>query len=142
MVAYEIKELAKQTAVATQDIKRQIEEIQSSTVHTVGVINQVVGVIAGINESVTAITSAVEEQSAATREIAENIAQASSGIAEVTVNVANCSEAAAMIASDICLVDTAISGIFDSSKQGRQVADTLHDLAKGQQELVGQFKFA
>lgn len=142
VVANEIKELAKQTAVATQDIKRQIEEIQSSTVHTVGVINQVVGVIAGINESVTAITSAVEEQSAATREIAENIAQASSGISEVTVNVANCSEAAAMIASDISLVDTAITGIFDSSKQGRQVADTLHDLAKGQQELVGQFKFA
>lgn len=142
VVANEIKELAKQTAVATQDIKQQIEEIQSSTVHTVGVINQVVGVIAGINESVTAITSAVEEQSAATREIAENIAQASSGIVEVTVNVANCSEAAAMIASDISLVDTAISGIFDSSKQGRQVADTLHDLAKGQQELVGQFKFA
>lgn len=142
VVANEIKELAKQTAVATQDIKRQIEEIQSSTAKTVGVINQVVGVIGGINESVTAITTAVEEQSAATREIAENIAQASSGIAEVTVNVANCSEAAAMIASDISLVDTAISGIFDSSKQGRQVAETLHALAKGQQELVGQFKFA
>lgn len=62
-------------------------------------------------------------------------------IAEVSINVINAFKAAAMISCDISLFATAIGDIFESNKQGLHV-DTLHDLAQGQQELVGQFKFA
>lgn len=85
--ANEIKELAKQTALATQDIKKQIEEVQDTTSETVKEINQISEVINSVNEIVASISTAVGEQSAATQEIAVNIAQASRGMEQMSESV-------------------------------------------------------
>lgn len=77
VVANEIKELARQTAEATQDIKRRIEGIQDSTSGTVTKIQQISKVINDVNDIVSTIASSVEEQSVTTKEIATNVAQAS-----------------------------------------------------------------
>ncbi len=87
VVANEIKELAKQTAEATGDIKEKIEGIQGTTSTTVGQIAEITQVITDVNEVVANIATAVEQQSAATKEIATNVAQASTGIQEVNENV-------------------------------------------------------
>nr|WP_320010394.1 methyl-accepting chemotaxis protein [uncultured Desulfobulbus sp.] len=140
VVANEIKELARQTASATQDINRQIEEIQSSTTVTVAALDQVVGVMADINRTVVSITSAVEEQSVATQDIALNIGQASEGISEVTINIAHCSTASSMISEDISQVNMAVNNIAAGSRQTQKVAEDLGGLAANQQDLVDQFK--
>jgi methyl-accepting chemotaxis protein len=73
VVANEIKELAKQTAQATQEIKAKIEGIQGSTAGTVNQIEQITGVINEVNEIVGTIATAVEEQAATSREITEQL---------------------------------------------------------------------
>jgi methyl-accepting chemotaxis protein len=74
VVANEIKELAKQTANATQEIKEKIGGIQGTTSTTVRQITEITQVITIVNDVVTNIATAVEEQSAATLEIADNVA--------------------------------------------------------------------
>ena len=91
VVANEIKELAKQTAVATQDIKAQIAGVQGTTGETVDEIKEITDVIDKVSELVASIASAVTEQSVATEEIAKNIEQASMGLQEVNENVSQTS---------------------------------------------------
>jgi methyl-accepting chemotaxis protein len=140
VVANEIKELAKQTAAATHDIKKQIEEVQSTTSTTVAEINQITEVINNINEIVAVISTAVGEQSSATQEIATNIAQASQGMAEVNENVSQSSVVAASITRDIATVNTASSEISNSSHQVRDSAGALQQLAAKLKEIVDGFK--
>ena len=77
VVASEIKELARQTAQATRQIQERIEGVQSTARGTVNEINEVSTVIGNVNNIVTTIASAVEEQSIATTEISNNINSAS-----------------------------------------------------------------
>jgi methyl-accepting chemotaxis protein len=94
VVASEVKSLANQTAKATEDIAAQINAIQNATgsaVQAIGGIGQTIG---RINEIATTIASAVEEQGAATKEIARNVQQASAGTNEVSSNIANVTQAA------------------------------------------------
>ena len=79
VVAGEIKELARQTAEASGEIKKRVEGIQTNTAGTVNEINDVSEVVNEINAIVATIASAVEEQSATTREIVSNVSQASVG---------------------------------------------------------------
>ncbi len=132
VVANEIKELAKQTAGATQEIKDKINGIQSSTSGTVSQIQQITQVIGEINDIVTTIVSSVEEQSATTIEISDNISQASLGIQEVTENVAQSSTVADEVARDISDVSDAAQSmnqgsgnISDNSEKIRELADQL-----------------
>jgi len=140
VVANEIKELAKQTAAATHDIKKQIEEMQSTTTTTVGEINQISQVINNINEIVAVISSAVGEQSSATQEIATNIAQASQGMSEVNENVSQSSVVAASITKDIATVNSASAEIFQSSNQVKNSATELQQLAAKLKAIVDAFK--
>ncbi len=87
VVASEVKELADQTAKATDEIGSQITGIQTASEQAVGSIEMIGGTISKLNEIASAIAAAVEEQSAATREIARNIEQASSGTIEVSTNI-------------------------------------------------------
>ncbi|MFC1523273.1 methyl-accepting chemotaxis protein [Thermodesulfobacteriota bacterium] len=107
VVANEIKELARQTAGATGEIKSKIEGIQSSTDGTVDQIEQISKVINKVNEIVTGIASAAEEQSVTTGEIADNVIHASQGISEITNNVSQSSTVAQEVASDIAAVNLA-----------------------------------
>ncbi|MEK9279286.1 MULTISPECIES: methyl-accepting chemotaxis protein [unclassified Bradyrhizobium] len=84
VVAGEVKSLAAQTATATEEISRQVEEIQGATGQAVAAIRSIGGAISGIDEKMTAIAAAVEEQRAATTEISRNFQQAAQGTREVT----------------------------------------------------------
>jgi methyl-accepting chemotaxis protein len=94
VVAAEVKDLAGQTAKATEEIGQQIGGIQASTEESVTAIQEIGQTIGTINEISAAIASAVEEQGAATQEIARNVQQASSGTEEVNENISGVSQAA------------------------------------------------
>lgn len=140
VVANEIKELAKQTAMATQDIKKQIEEVQGTTSETVREINDITTVINRVNEIVATIASAVGEQSAATEEIARNIEQASMGLQEVNENVSQSSIVAGTIAEDVISVNTAAGEISASSSEVETSANDLLQAANDLSRVVGSFK--
>ncbi|MDR3436079.1 HAMP domain-containing methyl-accepting chemotaxis protein [Telmatospirillum sp.] len=94
VVAGEVKNLANQTARATEEIGTQIGAVQSATTQAVTAIGNIVGRIQEINEIASAIASAVEEQSAATAEIARNVQQAASGTHEVSSNISGVTRSA------------------------------------------------
>jgi methyl-accepting chemotaxis protein len=94
VVASEVKNLATQTAQATEDISAQIGAIQAATQSSVAAIGGIGNTIRQIDEIATAIAGAVEEQGAATREIASNVQQAAQGTAEVSSNIVGVTEAA------------------------------------------------
>ena len=139
VVANEIKELAKQTAGATQEIKSRIEGIQTSTSGTVHQIQQITQVISEINDIVTTIVSAVEEQSATTAEISDNISQASLGIQEVTENVAHSSTVADEVARDITNVSEAAHTMNQGSGDVNNNADRMRNLAHQLTQEVNKF---
>jgi methyl-accepting chemotaxis protein len=94
VVASEVKNLATQTAKATEDISRQITQIQSATREAVVAIQDIGTTIGEISEIAAAIAAAVEEQGSATQEIARNVQQAAAGTHEVTSNIAGVSRGA------------------------------------------------
>ena len=140
VVANEIKDLAKQTAQATLNIKGQIDDMQRTTQATVVEINEISEVIGGVNDIVATIATAVEEQTAATREIASNISQASQGIQEVNENVTQSSTVAVDIAKDISKVNLAATGISQSSKEVRTSSEDLQRMANELNTIVNSFK--
>jgi methyl-accepting chemotaxis protein len=140
VVANEIKDLAKQTAEATQEIKGKIGAIQGATNATVTEINQISTIINDVNEIVSSIASAVEEQSVTTKDIAGNVAQAADGIRTMNENIASSSAAADEIANDINGVSQSADEMSKSSGQVAMSAEELEDLAKKLNEMVGKFK--
>ena len=94
VVASEVKSLATQTAKATEDIGRQIAQIQGSTAEAVASIQGIGATIGEVSNIAAAIAAAVEEQGAATQEIARNVQQASAGTLAVTTNIAGVGEGA------------------------------------------------
>ena len=140
VVANEIKELAAQTAGATDEIRDRIEGIQSSVTGTVSTIEQISLVINQVNEIVASVTVSIEEQDEVARQIADNVGQASAGIMEVTENVAQSSTVSGQVAGDIVDVSHISSEITHSGEQVKQSADELATLATRLQRLVGNFK--
>ena len=140
VVANEIKELARQTAAATVDIKNQIGEMQSTTSATIEDITKISDVIVEINSVINAIATAVEEQSAATSEISGNIAQASQGIAEVNENVAQSSVVVADITRDVADINRQSNQVGEGAASVQTSAQSLSDLADQLALLVNKFK--
>ena len=93
VVATEVKALAEQTAKATEEIARQIGEVQGVTAQAVTAIGAITSRIREIDSVATSIAAAVEQQGAATQEIVRNVAQASVGTTEVTGNIAGVAQA-------------------------------------------------
>ena len=94
VVANEVKELAKETAKATEDISRKIEAIQQDTKGSVDSIREIGQVIAQINDISNTIASAVEEQTATANEMSRNVAEAAKGTAEIAQNITSVAQAA------------------------------------------------
>lgn len=140
VVANEIKELAKQTSEATLDIRQKIEAIQSSTSLTVGEMNEIKTVIRDINDIVSTIATAVEEQSASTAEIATNVSQAAQGIAEVNENVSQSSTVSQEISEEINEVSQTAGTINKDSEKVNNQASELLTLAEQLASIVNQFK--
>ena len=140
VVANEIKDLAKQTSEASLDIKNRIEDIQQSSSSSLSSIEEISKVIIDVNDIVSTIATAVEEQSSATSEIAQNINQASSGIEEVNSNVNQSSTVSAEISQEIIGVNESSREIVERSTQVKLSAEDLSKLAAKLDEMVGQFK--
>jgi methyl-accepting chemotaxis protein len=124
VVANEVKELAKETAKATEDISQKIEAIQADTKGAVSAIGQIGAVIAQINDISSTIASAVEEQTATTSEMSRNIAEAAKGSAEIVENISGVATAA-----------------FETSKGAantQEAATELSELAGNLQRIASQ----
>ncbi len=140
VVANEIKDLAKQTADATLEIKNQIDGIQNQTSSTVNEIQEISQVIKEINEIVVIVASAVEEQNVTTNEIAENISQATIGIQEVTENVSQSSAVAEEVARDISQVNQESNEIAQQSEALNSRATELKTLSEELKKVISIFK--
>ncbi|MEJ2638817.1 MAG: methyl-accepting chemotaxis protein, partial [Desulfosarcinaceae bacterium] len=140
VVANEIKELAKQTAEATLDIKEKIANIQTSSGATLDGIHEISQVISEVNDIVATIAASVEEQTSATTEISENINQASAGIQEVTESVTQSSTVAGEITQNITEVNQAAAEMASGSGQVKTSAGELSTLSETLNKMVARFK--
>jgi methyl-accepting chemotaxis protein len=127
VVANEVKDLAQETAKATEDIGRRVEAIQADTRAAVEAIGDVSTIIGRINDYQTTIASAVEEQTATTNEMSRNVAEAATGSSEIASNISGVASAA----------QTTSSGVT----QSQAAANELARLATELQQLVTQFRF-
>ena len=115
VVAHEVKNLAGQTGKATEDIAAQIGAIQEKTKTAVGAIEGIAATIARLAELSTAIAGAVEEQGAATAEIARNVDQASIGTRQVANNISGVADAAAQTGQMAQVVFTSANDLLSES---------------------------
>jgi methyl-accepting chemotaxis protein len=127
VVANEVKELAKQTAKATEDISRKIEAIQTDTKGAVEAIAQIGKIINQINDIQNTIASAVEEQTATTGEISRNVGEAAQGSNEIAQNITGVAQAA--------------RSTTEGASNTKASADELSKIALDLQKLVSQFKY-
>jgi methyl-accepting chemotaxis protein len=127
VVANEVKELAKETGKATEDISLKIEAIQTDTRSAVEAIAKITEIINRINDTQSTIASAVEEQTATTNEIGRNIHEAAKGSTEITLNITGVAEGARSTTS--------------GANETMTAADALSKMAEELRKLVGQFKY-
>jgi methyl-accepting chemotaxis protein len=121
VVANEVKELAKETAKATDDIARRIEAIQGDSRGAVSAIAEIAGVIRQINDISGTIASAVEEQAATTAEIGRNVEEAARGSTEIAGNITGVANAAQSTSEGVTNAQQAARGLA-------QMAAELHQL--------------
>jgi len=126
VVANEVKELAKQTAKATEDISRKITTIQVDTKGAVAAIGTVSGVIHQINSISATIATAVEEQSATTQEMTRNTSEAAAGAGEISVSIGGVAQAA--------------EGTLARAQESQKAAQELASIASELSRLMRQFK--
>ncbi len=139
VVATEIKQLAFQTAEATQEIKDKIELIQFSTAETVGQIDEVAMVINDVNSSVTTISVAVEEQSETSHEFAEKLRDTAQGIDEINRNISSSSISSKEISSDMADMDKSVREFSGSSTDVNNNSQELFKLAEKLKNMVDKF---
>ena len=140
VVANEIKELAKQTAAATEDIKNRIAAVQSSTSGGIAEIGKVTQVIHEVSDIVASIAAAIEEQSTVTKDIARNIGEASNGVRDANKRVGEASQATAEIAREIAGVDQAAGHMAEGGEQVKVSASELSRVAEQLQVTVQRFR--
>ena len=126
VVANEVKELAKQTAKATEDISQKITAIQEDTKRAVESIGSITSVINQVNDISGTIATAVEEQSATTNEMSRNVQEAAKGSGEISQNIQG--------------VATAAESTTRGAQESLKAAQQLSEMATQLQNLVEQFK--
>jgi methyl-accepting chemotaxis protein len=125
VVAKEVKDLAKETAKATEDISQRIETIQGDTRAAIEAINEISAIINKVNDTQATIATAVEQQTATTSEMSRSISEAATGSSEIARNIAGVADAAR---------NTTI-GADDSQHAATELARMASEL----QALVGDF---
>ncbi len=140
VVANEIKELAQQTARATEDIRTKIQGIQNVTGTTVHEIQQISRVINDVNAIVTTIAAAVEEQSVTTREITQSLGQASLGVQEINENVTQADSVMRDVARDVADVSSMAGTISSNAEDVLGSSTGLSTVSVTLSTLVNKFK--
>lgn len=126
VVANEVKDLAQETAKATEDISKRVEAIQADTDSAVSAISEISGIIAQINDYQMTIASAVEEQTATTNEMSRSIIEASTGSTSIADNIASVAAAA----------QTTTATVADTQRSAEELARMSTEL----QTLVARFR--
>ena len=127
VVANEVKELAKQTAKATEDIGRKIDAIQGDTKGAVKAIEEIGAIINQVNDISNSIASAVEEQTVTTNEIGRSVTEAAAGVGDIAKNIGGVATAA----------KNTTQGANDTQKAARE----LSEMAAGLQTVVSKYTF-
>ncbi len=140
VVATEVKELAKQTGDATEDIRKRVQGIQSSPSDAVTSIGEISGVITQVNEVSRVIATSVDEQSSTMKEIAQNVAQTASAAEVISTGVAESASASSEITQTIAGVDQTARLSAAGAEQTQKAGEGLSNLAEQLQSLVNQFK--
>jgi methyl-accepting chemotaxis protein len=117
VVANEVKELAKQSAAATEDIRLKIEEIQNNTAQAVTAINEIASIVVEVNQINRTIASAVEEQSVTTNEISRNVSEAANGSTNISENILGLADLAKKTAKSAEDSQTAIQKLNKMSEE-------------------------
>jgi methyl-accepting chemotaxis protein len=121
VVATEVKDLAQETAKATEDISGRVEAIQADTSSAVAAIGEISRIIAEINDYQVSIASAVEEQTATTNEMSRSVGELASGSSNIAVNINGVAQAAQATTSTLGEADAAVAELT-------RVAEGLHDV--------------
>ncbi len=140
VVANEIKELAKQTAGATLDIKEKIEGIQGVSKEALADSDDILKIIHQVNEVVASIAAAVEEQSATTKDIAGNLVRTAGGIETINQDTANSNTSAHKISQEITDINAAADGMSNQAAAVSSRAQQMIQLADELKAMVGRFK--
>jgi methyl-accepting chemotaxis protein len=127
VVANEVKELAQETAKATEDIARRVQAIQNDTSGATTAITEIATIIGQINDYQTTIASAVEEQGATTAEMNRSVGEAATGTSEIAANLTGVATAAAMTTEGVA--------------QTRAAAGELAQMSAGLLTLVERFRY-
>jgi methyl-accepting chemotaxis protein len=127
VVANEVKELAQETAKATEDIARRVQAIQGDTTAAVGAIEEISSIVAQISDRQSTIASAVEEQTATTSEMARSVAEAATGSNEIAGNITG--------------VSTAAESTTQALGQTRTAVDELSRMAADLRTSVSRFTY-
>jgi methyl-accepting chemotaxis protein len=120
VVAGEVKDLAEETARATEEITRRVQEIQANTSGAVVSIEEISAIIASINDFQHTIASAVEEQTATTNEMSRSVTEAATGSGEIAENVANIAMLAASSSNSVSQAVVAVSELARMSSDLRE----------------------
>ncbi len=139
VVANEVKELAKQTAEATEDIRQRIEGIQGSTNNAVTSIEQITAVIGQVNDVSRSIASAVEQQNSTTKEIARSISQTAQATEVVSASVAETAAAAQDVSRSIARVDNNARECTENAQQTQETGQHLGELATDLHTAIAEF---
>ncbi|MBN1094543.1 methyl-accepting chemotaxis protein [Blastococcus sp. TML/M2B] len=127
VVANEVKELAQETAKATEDIARRVLAIQGDTTAAVSAIEEISSIVAQISDRQTTIASAVEEQTATTNEMSRSVQEAASGTVQIAENITG--------------VLTAANSTTQALTQTRTAVDELSRMAADLRTSVGRFTY-
>jgi methyl-accepting chemotaxis protein len=127
VVANEVKELAQETAKATEDIARRVQAIQGDTGAAVSAIEEISAIVAQISDRQTTIASAVEEQTATTNEMSRSVQEAAGGATQIAENITG--------------VSTAADSTTQALGQTRTAVDELSRMASDLRTTVGRFTF-
>ena len=127
VVANEVKELAQETAKATEDIARRVQAIQGDTTAAVSAIEEISAIVAQISDRQTTIASAVEEQTATTNEMNRNVGEAANLGAEIAAHISG--------------VATAAQATAQSTGESRRAAADLASLSDELRGLVSRFQY-
>ncbi|MBL7257922.1 methyl-accepting chemotaxis protein [Paractinoplanes lichenicola] len=126
VVASEVKDLAQETAKATEEIAGRVQAIQADTTAAISAIDRISGIIGSVNEHSTTIAAAVEEQTATTAEMSRNIVEAATGSGEIAQNVSGVATAAQVTSAGVA--------------EAQETAERLETMSHELREIVDQFQ--
>ncbi|GIF21888.1 methyl-accepting chemotaxis protein [Actinoplanes tereljensis] len=128
VVASEVKDLAQETAKATEDIAARVQAIQHDTTAAIGAIDRITEIIGQVNEHSTTIAAAVEEQTATTAEMGRNIVEAATGSNEIAEGIHGVASSAQITRAGV--------------GEAQETAENLEVMSRELQEIVDQFQMA